>query len=96
MGEHHTYKHGSVAFTLTREKIIIRTSLQTFFLLPRQSYWVRRLNTVRAMIELGEISDLNDLAAFCGTGIEWRATALTPEKLLYYESKHEQATAIPS
>jgi hypothetical protein len=96
MGEHHlqnkqTYSQGSLTFTLSPSHIIVRTSLQTFFLLPKQSYWQRRLNVVRAMIQLGEIRDLSDLAAFCGPGIEWRVTALSVDQLIYNRGKNEQA-----
>lgn len=83
-----TYRQGYLTFTLSPQRTIIRTSLQTFFLLPRESYWYRKLLFVRTMIELGEIRDLNDLAAFCGTGIEWRATGATVEQLLYNERRY--------
>jgi hypothetical protein len=46
---------------------------------------------VRAMIVLGEIASLNDLAAFCGPYVEWRATSATVDALVYNEVKHEQA-----
>ena len=76
-----------MTFTLSEKYIVVRTSHQTFFLLPRQSYYYKRLIRVRAMIECGEITDLNRLAEFCGDGVEWRVTAL-PVDALIYNRKH--------
>lgn len=87
-----TYDQGKLVFHLTPRYIIVCTSLQTFFLLPRQSYWYKRLNLVRAMIEVGEIRDLNDLAYFCGDGIEWRATSLPIALLVYSRRQNEEVT----
>jgi hypothetical protein len=77
------YEQGYLTFTLSPSKVIVRTSHQTFFLLPKATCWNRRLNLVRAMIMLGEIRDLNDLAAFCGSGIEWRYTGVSIDDLIY-------------
>lgn len=81
------YQQGRLSFTLTQDKIIVRTSHQTFFLLPKQSYYYKRLNTIRAMIMIGEIRDLNELAAFCKNSIEWRVTSLPIDVLIYTGSK---------
>jgi hypothetical protein len=73
MGEQiETYHQGRLTFILTPDKIAIRTSLnQTFFLNPKAHYWKRRIATIRIMVQLGEIRDLNELAVWCGHGIEW-------------------------
>lgn len=42
------------------------------------------------MIELGEIRDLNDLASFCGDGIEWRLTSVSVEDLVAYEGRYSK------
>lgn len=84
-----SYEQGRLTFTLSPKYIVVRTSYQTFFLLPRQSYWHNRLNRVRAMIECGEIQDLNRLAEFCGAGIELRATSLSVDALIYTRSSNE-------
>lgn len=69
-------RQGGLTFILTPNRITVRTSLpQTFFLEPKAHYWKRRLNMIRIMIELGEIRNLNELAGWCGHGIEWVSTS---------------------
>lgn len=84
------YTQGRLTFIIGQRHIIVRTSLQTFFLLPRQSYWHNRINRVRAMIELGEIRDLNDLATWCGEGIEWRVTGIPFDTLVYNKEVYDR------
>lgn len=80
-----TYKQGGLTFTLAPKRVIVQTPMQTFYLVPRASYWHRKIHLVRAMIQLGEIRDLNELAAFCGDCVEWRSTSLSVEQLVYTE-----------
>ena len=86
-----TYGEGGLRFTITPSRIYVQTSFQTFFLLPRASYWHRRVSLVRAMIELGEVKDLNDLASFCGNYVEWRATTVSLDDLIYNEGRYGKA-----
>ena len=63
---------GRLTFVLTPERVLVRTTLpQTFCLQPKAHYWKKRLSMIRVMIELNEIRDLNELAEWCGVGIEW-------------------------
>lgn len=79
------YEQDKLTFYLSPRRTVIRTSLQTFFLVPRQSYWHNRIRLIRTMIVLGEIRDLNELATFCGSAVEWRMTAVPIEHLVYNE-----------
>lgn len=66
------YKQGRLTFILSPQRIIVQTSLpQTFFLEPTEHYWTRRIKLINAMIQLGEIRDLNELATWCGRGVTW-------------------------
>jgi len=70
------YHQGTLTFILTPEKVIIMTSLpQTFYLEPKQHYWVRRLNLIRRMIEIDEIRNLEELSEWCSRGIAWIPTS---------------------
>lgn len=77
MGEIKIYHQGSLTFTITTERIIVKTLLgQQFYLQPKVHYWNRRLKLIRTMIELDEIRDLNELASWCASGnIEWVPTS---------------------
>lgn len=88
-GNSRIFEQGNLTFILTPTKITVQTPLQMFYLEPRTHYWKRRMNLIRAMIELQEIRDLNELASFCGHGnVEWIATNVPlaiekPKRLAY-------------
>ena len=56
-----------VTFALVDERIIVYTNLQTFALVGNN----KRMGTVRALIRLGRINNLSDLAEFCKESVEW-------------------------
>jgi hypothetical protein len=74
------YKQGRLTFILTPSRTIVKTALnQRFFLEPRMHYWQRRIRLINTMIQLGEIRNLNELAEWCGRGVEWVPTDYTFE-----------------
>lgn len=83
VGQSTEYKQGDLTFTLFPTKTVVATPLQRFYLYPRATYYNRRHNLIRVMVQLGEIRDLNELSAWCHPGIEWRATSLKTEQLAY-------------
>lgn len=73
------YYQGNLTFIITPSKIIIQTPLQMFYLEPRTHYWKRRIDLIKAMIELQEIRNLNELSSFCAGGnVEWVSTLKQP------------------
>lgn len=70
------YQNSKLTFILTPTQTMVRTSLQTFYLVPAECYWVRRLKLIRRMIEVNEIRDLNELAGYCGGHIRWTGTGV--------------------
>lgn len=69
------YHQGNLTFIVTPTKVLVKTHLQMFYLEPKLKYWNRRLSLIRAMIELEEIRNLNELASFCANGgITWNVT----------------------
>lgn len=75
-GQPQIYTQDKLTFIIIGDKIIIRTKIgQQFYLLPKQHYWLRRIRLIRAMIELNEVRDLNELSSWCGNGIDWVTTS---------------------
>jgi len=71
------YRQGKLLFALMPENILVKTTLnQSFFLMPRNHYSNARLNTIRRVIELGEIKDLNELASWTRPNIIWTSTVV--------------------
>ena len=87
-----TYKQGNVTFTLAPKRVIVQTPLQTFYLTPKASYWHQKVNLVRVMIQIGEIRNLSELASFCGDKVQWRATSLSLEQLIYGRDLWQKST----
>lgn len=87
MGETQEYKQGDLTFTLGPRHTVVATPLQRFYLHPKATYWNRRLKMIKVLIALGEVRDLSELAGWCGSGIEWRASSLSTEILAYNEDK---------
>lgn len=74
------YATKNLCFVLNKNDIIIKTPLQTFYLLPN-AYWTQhfasnRMCLIREMIRLGEIRDLNELAGYTRPGITWTGTEI--------------------
>ena len=70
------YTAEKLTFIVVGDKIVIRTKIgQQFYLLPKQHYWLRRIRLIRAMIELNEVRNLNELSEWCGNGIDWVTTS---------------------
>lgn len=81
------YKSGYMTFILTEKDIIIKTSLNQTFFLSSNYYWTsraykQRMDLIRAMVHLGEITCWNDLAGYTRPGIAW-----TPTQVVYDISK---------
>jgi hypothetical protein len=87
MGDPQIYKQNNLVFILEPQKIIVRTNLQTFYLEPIAHYWKRRLSAIRLGIMVGEITNLQELATWCGPGVTWEITN-------YYVDKQKQVEYI--
>lgn len=75
-GQPKIYKQSNLTFIVTPQRITVRTSLpQTFFLEPKAHYFNRRVKLISAMIMLGEIRSLEELAEWCGYGVSWVSTS---------------------
>lgn len=70
------YTTDKLIFIVSPEKVVVRTNLQQFYLLPKAHYFNRRLNLIRNLIVLNEIRDLNELASYTGRGIDWVTTSI--------------------
>lgn len=81
------YTTDKLIFIVTPEKVIVRTNLQQFYLLPKAHYFNRRLNLIRNLIIINEIRDLNELASYTGRGIDWVTTSIK------YDLDRQQAMA---
>lgn len=81
------YTTDKLIFIVTPEKVIVRTNLQQFYLLPKAHYFNRRLNMIRNLIIINEIRDLNELASYTGRGIDWVTTSIK------YDLDRQQAMA---
>lgn len=70
------YTQNYLTFIITPERIVVKTPLQSFRLLPKTHYFNRRMKTIALMISLNEIRNLDELAAWCASGnIEWVPTS---------------------
>lgn len=69
-----TIRHDHLTFVLVRDRIFVCTRLQTFFLQPQEPYWKRRMLFIGTLMELGEITDLDSLAYYCGSQVRWVPT----------------------
>lgn len=77
------YIHGEWKFTVGRI-IEIENANQRIYLIPLQHFWRKHLMFVRALIELGEIKDYNDLVHYCNGKIELRYSHKQPVKQMEY------------
>lgn len=77
------YQHGEWIFTVG-ERITVENRSQRVYLLPHNHYWRKHLMFVRALIELGEIRNYNDLVHYCTGKIEIRYSAKQPQKQMEY------------
>lgn len=66
----------NVQFIILNEKIIVCTNLQAFILEPSDYFWNKRLETIKVLIRMGQIDDLDSLASSCKTYIQWIPTRI--------------------
>lgn len=55
----------NVRFIISDNRIIVSTTLQAFILQPSDHCWNKRLDTIRMLMVLGQINDINDVAEAC-------------------------------
>lgn len=77
------YDRGEWKFTVG-DQIIAENRRQRVYLIPYNHYWRKHLMFVRALIELGEINNYNDLVHYCTGRIEIRYSAKQPQKQMEY------------
>jgi hypothetical protein len=75
------YKQEKLSFVIIGDKIIVYTNLQAFYLQPKAHYWRRRMYLIEAMIELGEVRNLSELASWTNPGIDWVSTSVKVDNL---------------
>lgn len=71
VGDIKVFQQGRITYIILPHKVVVKTPHQAFFLDTTANYWWRRLQTIKLMIELGEIRTLNELAEWCTPGIRW-------------------------
>lgn len=74
--DYQIYTTDKLVFIVCPDKVVVRTRMQQFYLLPKAHYFNRRLNLIRNLIILNEIRDLNELASYTGRGIDWVTTSV--------------------
>lgn len=67
----------TLSFILTPTQTMIRTKLQTAYLMPTEHYWNRRLRLIRVMIKLNEIRSLDELASWTRPNIMWTSCSVS-------------------
>lgn len=77
------YARGEWTFTVG-DRIEAENCNQRVYLTPANHYWRKHLMFVRALIELGEIKDYNDLVHYCQGKILINYTHLQPRKKYTY------------
>lgn len=83
VGEPTVYVRGEWIFTVA-DRITVENANQKIYLVPMNHYWRKHAMFVRALIELGEIKDYNDLVHYCAGKIELRYCHEQPKKRMEY------------
>lgn len=79
------YKQNKLCFVVSGDKIIVCTTMQSFYLQPKAHYWRKRIKLIETMIELGEVRTLGELAAWTNPGIEWVSTSYKLDNMAMVE-----------
>jgi len=89
-------ERNKLTFVLTPQKIYILNRLQAFYLEPREPYWKRRMLFIGMLVELGEVTDLDSLARYCGDKVRWVPTNRFNDNIRRYikETHHELDSTI--
>lgn len=83
MGEPKIYQRGEWRFSIG-DRIEIENANQRVYLEPKFHYYRKHLMFVRALIELDEIKDYNDLVHYCKGKIDINYSAKQPQKQMEY------------
>lgn len=78
------YHYGEWSFFIG-DRIEAENRRQRVYLEPRHHYWRKHLNFVRALIEMGEIQNYDDLCRYCNGKISIQYCHKQPKRQLIYE-----------
>lgn len=84
MQEPRVYCYELWTFTIG-DRITIENYNQRIYLSPKEHYWKKHLNFVRALIEMGEIQNYDDLVKYCRGKVDLIYTNDQPKRQLEYK-----------
>ena len=58
------YRYPAITFYITDDSVGFNTHLQSFYLRPVEPYYHKRLKTIRMLIRIGVIKDINGLCHY--------------------------------
>jgi hypothetical protein len=64
------YRCGSITFILYPSKTYVTTKLQTLILIPKESYYYKRLEMIRYMIRIGKVKSISDVCYFSDNKVQ--------------------------